>query len=107
MGAIEYSLGMETKSDPCQTADVVVAWESISGLNLGQWLVRLLSYEPTLPGRLFSTDVQANWTSRHFREHYAWPFLEQMRRDGEPTLRAFGATKGKRIQDKVYSLHSW
>ena len=78
MGAIEFSLGDETKSDPCQTADVVMAWETLSGLNLGQWLERLFEHEPAVAGMLFSTDIQPHWTSRHFREQYAWPFLEQM-----------------------------
>jgi hypothetical protein len=107
MGAIEFSLGDETKSDPCQTADVVMAWETLSGLNLGQWMERLFEHEPAAAGMLFSTDIQAHWTSQHFQEQYAWLFLEQMQREGELTLKVFGTTKGKRINDKVYSLHSW
>jgi hypothetical protein len=107
MGAVEFSLGDETKSDPCKTADVVMAWETLSGLQLGKWMERLFAHSPSKGGKLFSTTAQPHWTSRHFREQYAWPFLEQMRREGEPTLKVFGTARGKRIKDKVYSLHSW
>ncbi len=47
------------------------------------------------------------WTSRIFREKYAWPLLDAMRVQGEPTLKVFSDDVGKRIKDLVYSLHSW
>jgi hypothetical protein len=78
VGAVEYDLGAETKADSCHSADVVMAWESLSGLELGKWLVRLFSHDSKRPGRLFSTAIQPFWTSQHIREQYAWPLLEQM-----------------------------
>ena len=46
VGAVEYNLSDETKSDPCQTVDVIMAWETLSGLGVGRWLERLLTFEP-------------------------------------------------------------
>jgi hypothetical protein len=107
VGAVELDLGAETKSDPCQTADVIMAWETLSGLSVGKWLERLSLFEPHDGKSLFSTKTQPTWTSRHFREQYAWPLLEQMRRDGEPSLKCFTGRVGGRIRDKLYSMHSW
>jgi hypothetical protein len=107
IGAIEFSLLPETKSDSAKTADVVIAYCTLSGLSLGKWASRLADHEPFIPGRLFSSPDYPQWTSRIFRETYAWPLLEAMRVQGEPTLKCFSAEKGKRIRDAVYSIHSW
>ena len=107
VGAVEFNLGAETKSDPCLTADVILAWESLSGLSAGRWLLRLAVFESHHGERLFSTALKPLWDSRHFREHFAWPLLEQMKMEGEPTLKVFSSRKGNRLRDKVYSLHSW
>jgi hypothetical protein len=85
VGAVECSMLPGTKSDPTLMADVVLA----------------------IPGKLFSTRTTPVWTSRHFREKFAIPLLEQMRRKGEPTLRAFSDRPGHRLQDKIYSVHAW
>ena len=107
IGVIEFNLLPETKSDPCRTADVVIAWKTLSGFSLGKWLLRLRRFPSILPGMLFSTAYHPVWTSRIFREEYAWPLLEQQRTLGEPTLRCFSDMVGRRIRDKVYSMHSW
>lgn len=107
IGAVEISLLAATKSDPTVTADVVIAHDCLSGLSLGRWLARLRRFTPQLPGVLFSTAAMPVWTSRYFRERYAWPILEQQRRSGEPTLATFSDTPGHRICDKVSSFHSW
>jgi hypothetical protein len=107
VGAVEYDLGKETKSEQCSSADVIMAWESLSGLSVGRWLLRLASYESYHADKLFSTKTKPVWDSRHFREHYAWPLLEQMQREGEPTLQVFTARPGNRLREKIYSLHSW
>jgi hypothetical protein len=107
IGAIELILLPETKSDPAKTADVVVAYCTLSGLSLGKWASRLADHVPFTPGRLFSSPDHPTWTSRIFRENYAWPLLEAMRVHGEPTLKFFSDAPGKRIKDRVYSIHSW
>jgi hypothetical protein len=107
VGAVELNLGAETKSDPCQTADVIMAWETLSDLSVGKWLERLFLFDSQDGHGLFSTKVQPTWTSKYFREQFAWPMLEGMRRQGEPSLKCFNARVGGRIRDKLYSLHSW
>jgi hypothetical protein len=49
VGAIEFSLLPKTKSDPCQVADMVVAYEILSGLHNGQWMERLACFAPAVP----------------------------------------------------------
>jgi hypothetical protein len=107
VGVVEFDLGLETKSDPCITADVVMAWTSLSGLSVGRWLERLACFESYHEDRLFSTSTKPVWDSRHFREHFVWPLLEQMQREGEPTLKVFSSRPGNRLRDKIYSLHSY
>jgi hypothetical protein len=89
VGAIELTLLPETKSDPAKTSDIVVAYTTLSGLSLGQWAHRLATHDSAIPGRLFSSVDYATWTSRIFREKYAWPLLEAMRIQGEPTFEIF------------------
>jgi hypothetical protein len=107
IGAVTLTLLAETKSDPCQVADVVLAFLTLSDLSPGFWAGLLQQFQPTDPDRLFSTDKMPAWTSRHFRESFAWPLLEEMRARGHPSLQAFTTVKPNRIQDKIYSIHSW
>jgi hypothetical protein len=107
VGAVEYSLLAETKSNPTLVADVVVAFTTMSGLSLSKWALRVQSFKPKIIGTLFSTQITAVWTSRHFREKFAIPLLEQMRREGEPTLQAFSNKLGNRLQDRIFSMHTW
>ena len=107
VGAVEYTLLPETKSDPTIIADVVIAFSTMSGLMPGKWALRLRSFQSAIPGKLFSTRHTPVWTSHHFRHQFAIPLLEQMRLKGEPTLRAFSNQPGHRLKDKIYSMHSW
>jgi hypothetical protein len=105
VGAILVRLAPETKSNPTRTADVIAAYKCGSGLSLGKWLSRLTPLERT--DFLFSTENRRRWNSSYFRHEYAFPLLEAMRREGEPTLQVFSDVEGNRICDKVYSMHSW
>lgn len=108
VGAISCRLKPDTKSDPTITADVIMAFTTVTGLSLGLWLDRLSQHDPVIPGLLLSTPARPRWTSRYFRVKYAWPLLERMRvEENEPTLRCFSDKKGHRIRDKVWGMHSW
>jgi hypothetical protein len=108
IGAIELRLLTSTKSDRTETADSIIAWTTLSGLELGQWMSRLLAFPSAIPNRLFSTTATPIWTSNHFRTNFAYPILETTQRmSGEPTLKAFSGQPGHRIMDKVYFMHSW
>ena len=106
-GAVACDLGPDTKSDPTVIADVLIAFETVSGLSLGRWLLRVLEHAPVFPGHLLSTEARPRWTSSYFRHKYAWPLLEQQRLEGEPTLQHFSAQVGNRICDKFWGMHSW
>jgi hypothetical protein len=108
VGAVLVNLLAETKTNSCQVADVVMAYQTLSGLSLGFWFQALYKVSPTSTGPLFHTTAEGQWSSRYFREKYAWPILEEMRTHAkEPSLQMFGDAKGDRIADKVYSIHSW
>jgi hypothetical protein len=87
----------------------VMAYETLSGLQLGSWVTEIRRYRPTMTGFLFSTSRQPKWTSRCFRETYAWPLLlEQMRTvEKEPSLQIFNDEEGSRTCDNFYSMHTW
>jgi hypothetical protein len=109
IGAIEARLLASTKSDPTLTADVVIAFSTpLSGLSLGKWLQRLQKFTPYDSSYgIFSTAKEHYWSSRYFRETYAYPFLKNQRLTDEPTLQTFTHEIGKRIRDTIYSMHSW
>jgi hypothetical protein len=105
VGVVQVRLAPETKSNPTRTADVVVAYQSGSGLSLGKWMQRVLDGQRG--DYLFSTRNRSRWNSSFFRHKYAFPLLEEMRVAGEPTLQVFTDREGQRICDKVWSMHSW
>jgi hypothetical protein len=108
MGAVLLDLLEETKSDPRRVADIIMAYPTLLGLEIGFWATELLQHAPVDPTCLFSTPACSQWTSRHFREHYVWPLLERQRTVvKEPSLQIFSNVKGHRIRDKVYSIHSY
>jgi hypothetical protein len=106
-GAVEGRLLGATKSDQTLTADVVVAYTTLSGLSLGKWFARLATFDQTPTDRLFSTESEPQWSSRFFRVNYAYPILEMQRRAGEPSLSTFSNEPGNRMEDKIYSMHTW
>jgi hypothetical protein len=108
VGAIMINLLAETKTNACQVADVVMTYETLSGLSLGFWFRALKKIRPDDTGPLFFTTAGGQWTSRYFRIQYAWPILEETRTTAkEPSLQMFGDAPGTRIADKVYYIHSW
>jgi hypothetical protein len=106
-GAVCADLLEETKSSRTKVADIVVAYRTLSGLQLGRWMTRLLQFAPRSGSRLFSTSTYPKWTSYIFREYFAYPILELLRRRGEPTLQIFSDVPGNRIRDAVTGMHSW
>ena len=107
IGGVEMRMLESTKADQSLTADVIIAFTTLSGLSLGKWLQRLLTFQPFIPSRLYSTASRPIWTSAYFRNHYAYPILEFQRLKGEPTLQCFSEIPGHRIRDKINSMHAW
>ena len=108
VGMVEMRLTPETKSSPNKTADMVIAFTCASGLSIGKWMLRALSFPDTCDNdKLFSSDNMSEWDSSCFRHTYLWPLLELQRVMGEATLKAFSEEKGKTIRAKVWSCHSY
>jgi hypothetical protein len=107
MGAILANLLPETKTDKTCVADIVIAFETLSGLSLGKWFQRVQALSTTTSTKVFATTNHPRWSSRLFRKRFAVPILDQMRRSGEPTLQIFSDEPGHRICDAVFSMHSW
>ena len=108
LGFVEARLSAETKTSRNKVADIVIAFQCVSGLSLGKWMNRLLAFpDESEKGLLFSSENRAKWSSGYFRHTYLWPLLELQKLQGEPTLKAFSDAEGHRIRDKVYSCHSY
>jgi hypothetical protein len=87
IGAIELRLLNSTKTYCTEMADSIIAWATLSGLELGTWMSHLLAFSSAIPNRLFSTTTTPIWTSNNFRTNFAYPILELQRISGEPTLK--------------------
>jgi hypothetical protein len=79
IGTFKFSLLLETKSDPSKTANIVVAFSTLSGLSLGKWASQLKDHDSFIPGHHFLSKDFLIWTSRIFCEKCAWPLVEAMR----------------------------
>ena len=99
-GFVGFKLTPETKSSPYQQVDLEVAYTCASGLSLGMWLERLLSFPSTSPDEpLFSSSRNKAWDSKYFRQTYLWPLLEDMRAAVEPSLQFVKDVDGQQIKD--------
>jgi hypothetical protein len=109
-GAVLLTLTPETKSDATITADIVMAWATSGGFQLGHWLTELRALAVELgwgDGPMFRTHAGRRWTSRHFRTEYLWPLLAEQRSRGDPLFMTCDDTPGNTIQDKFWSMHMY
>ena len=113
VGAVTISLLPETKSNRTQTRDVVIAYQTLSGLCLGNWIDRLrccVGLGTNWEGErrpIFVHSTGQPWTSSHFRAHYLYPALNQQLLEGDAFLRAFDGSPGNSVENKFWSLHCY
>ena len=112
MGALLLRLNPETKTDRTTTADVPIAYATLSGLLPGRWYERLVATRWTATPavtdtqHLFQSPAGIRWDSYFYRHQFAYPLLHRMRIDGDPVLQPLGATSGPAsIPHKFKSLH--
>jgi integrase len=99
-GAARLCLSEQTKSDRTQTADVVLAYTSASGLSIGLWYHRLrraCGGSPPPTEHVFKHEEGAIWTSHYFRTTYLYPLLHILRSSGDPFLSAFDGSPGNSL----------
>ena len=113
IGACLLNLGPSTKTQQTKQVSVVIAYQSMSGLSCGRWFRRAFQ---SCGGVDMKTDHRyifhhsftgKNWTSRYFRTVFLYPMLEELRRNGDPFLRAFDGSEGNSIPKKFWSLHCY
>ena len=108
-GMLAISLLPETKSSRTDSADVIVAYRTLSGFCVGQWFMRAFSLRPTASASalIFTNASGLPWDSHHFRQIYLYPSLHAQRSSGDPLLRAFDGSGGNSIEDKFWSIHCY
>jgi hypothetical protein len=111
-GAVAFRLLPQTKSDRTKTADVLIAYNTFSGLSIGKWCHRLresLGFDefPTDSTPIFVTREGTPWTSNYFRTTYLIPFLEMQRTNGDMHFTSCDGSPGNTIADHFWSLHSY
>jgi hypothetical protein len=112
VGACFFGLGPSTKATRSKNAQVLIAYESVSGLSCGRWLQR--AYQAA-DGDVMKNDTRyifshssgTKWNSKYYRRTFLYPMLERLRRQGDPMLKAFDDTPGNTIPEKFWSLHSY
>ena len=109
-GAVFLRLLESTKSDQTKQADVVIAYESSAGIQLGFWLQELRHLSSQLgwtSGPIFRHSDGTPWDSHYFRHNQLYPLLTLQRIGGDPFLKAFDGSPGNTIAAKFYSMHSY
>ena len=109
VGAITCRLLPQTKTNRAMCADVIMAYETISGYRLGEWFESVMAGIPEAhrDRNIFVTPDGKPWTSLHFRSTYAYPCFDDMQAAGDQTFAMFSDTIGDRLRDHIWALHSW
>lgn len=109
IGVVACRLQPETKSSRNKAADCFMAYQTVSGYELGRWLQRsALAWQVRDPqnnhGIMFRSEEGRPWTSLYFRTTFLYPHLQALQQRGDPYLTPF-TTAGNSIEDKFWSLH--
>jgi hypothetical protein len=111
MGVIQVDLPLQTKSSQSRTADVVIAYETGSGKNLGWWLETLwdlLPYPQRVPhSYVLCHPTGTPWTSHYYRYNFVYPLLAVQRTLGDPYLAKFDETLGKGLVENYWSFNMY
>ena len=113
VGAILFQLLPSTKSSRNKKVDIVIAWETSSGLNLGHWLLSLFRIMDKLhwssPHSFIfrSKSDTSHWSSHYFRTTHLYPLLHLQYLHNDVTLRHIQPTSSHGIAYHFYSLHSY
>ena len=113
VGAVLFQLLPSTKSSRNKQVDIVVAWQTSSGLRLGYWLRYLFHIMDQLKWTspqsfLFrSTSESTHWSSHYFRTNHLYPLLHLQYLQGDVTIRHIQPTTSHGIPYYFYSLHSY
>lgn len=110
IGVVACRLQPETKSSRDRTADCFIAYQTVSGYELGKWLTRAaLAWQVHDPsnyhGRIFRSEGGTTWTSLYYRSTFLYPHLHALQKGRDPYLVPFTGDPGNSLEDKFWSLH--
>jgi hypothetical protein len=106
-GAVAFRLAPETKSNRVSRPDVLIAYQTTSGLHIGKWLYRAQAHVGFAHSLIFTNINGSPWTSHYFRRAHLYPFLYSRQALGDPYLTPFSGEKGNSIEEKFWSLHCY
>jgi hypothetical protein len=111
IGIVQVNLQGQTKSSQARMVDMVIAYLTCSGKNLGWWLDTLwhsLPYPLRVPsGYVICHDNGTPWTSHYFRHNYVYPLLAIQRSLGDPYLHKFDETVGRGLRENYWSFNMY
>jgi hypothetical protein len=108
VGAVNLMLDPATKSSPTRQADVVISYDSWSGLSFGLWMERLFGAMDDLnwtTGPLFRNPTDGKlWDSAYFRTVFLYPSLRWLRDCGMLSLQKYDDREHFSVEDWFYSM---
>jgi hypothetical protein len=112
-GVFLFRLSPEIKSSHTKRADVVAAYETLSGLHLDKWFHR--SRVAAGIGTTWSNTRLASflhddgtpWTSLYFRQQFLYPSLHAQQAAGDAYLRPHSGGLGNTLEANFWSLHCY
>ena len=106
VGVLGLKLLPNTKASQTRRADVYIAYTTSSGLSVGKWWQRFMSLglHQKEEALIFQSNNGYSWNSEFFRTTFLYPWLLEMRAQGDPYLQPFDGTENNSIQDVFYSL---
>jgi len=114
VGALQFRLLKQTKTDRTRTADLILAYSSILGLRPGLWVSRLqgllgLAHGGTCGSEdlVFQHHNGKPWDSRYFREQYLIPSLQAQRLASDAALHPYDGSPSNTLAEKFWSMHSY
>ena len=116
IGAVQIRLLEQTKTERTRAADMILAYTTGSGLQLGMWIRRLRSHvaqdisvaameEDT--SLVFAHYDGKPWNSLFFRTNYLIPALKEQREGGDPTLLKYDGSPGMSLMENFWSMHTY
>lgn len=113
LGMVLCRLLPQTKTNRTSTADIVMAYSTLSGLSVGSWCSRVSrtftgssSWPSHHTGLIFLQDDGTQWTSNYFRQTFVYPCLEQLQQLGDAYLTPFTGD-GNSLADRFFSIHMY
>jgi hypothetical protein len=108
IGMVGLQLSPETKSQRTRAVDMSLAYETISGYQLGLWIRRLQETlglsrnQPHNHTLIFQSAEGVAWTSQFYRDNFLYPSLYRQQAMGDPALVHLPSVPGA-----FWSLHSF